>query len=141
LLKAYGVKFFVIDYIGLMPSSQKHDSREREIAYLSRFLKLTAQELGIIICALSQQNREGDIAESKALERDADFAFTIYKPSEDKIETMKMVVGGIKQDIRINEDDHLVTLKRSRHGKQGRQFMCSFVDNTFVERELIQREF
>ena len=109
-MKDYGIKFFVIDYIGLIPSSQKHDSREREIAYLSRFFKLTAQEMQVIIVVLSQQNREGDIAESKALERDADFAFTIYKPFDDGIESIKMNFGDRRENIPLTDNDYIITL-------------------------------
>lgn len=137
-MKDYGIKFFVIDYIGLIPSSQKHDSREREIAYLSRFFKLTAQEMQVIIVVLSQQNREGDIAESKALERDADFAFTIYKPFDDGIESIKMNFGDRRENIPLTDNDYIITLKRSRHGKQGKQFLAGYPEdsNIFVEKDI-----
>lgn len=129
MIKEYGVKFFVVDYIGLIPTTGKFESREREIAYLSRFFKLACKDLGVSICVLSQQNREGKIAESKGLDRDCDFAFSIRKPSEDGITKLK--IEGT--DINIGEDDFIVTIDRSRHGYQGRQLLASYHGNKFHE--------
>lgn len=131
------VQFVVIDYIGLVPSSIKFDNREREIAYLSRFFKLLAHELKITLLVLSQQNRQGEIAESKGLDRDSDFAFSIKKPLEEGIQTA--TIGEL--NVNFSETDFLVTLERSRHSAQGKQFLATYVGDkqtSFRELELFK---
>lgn len=134
--KEYGVRFVVIDYIGLIPTTGRFDNREREVAYLSRFFKLVSHELGTTILVLSQQNRQGEIAESKGLDRDSDFAFSIKKPLEEGINSIKVKKGGIERSFDMEENYFLVTLERSRHSAQGKQFIVSYFENTFRELDL-----
>jgi replicative DNA helicase len=47
----------VVDYLQLMRSSQRVESREREISEISRSLKALAKELNVPVVALSQLNR------------------------------------------------------------------------------------
>ncbi len=129
MIKEYGVKFFMVDYIGLIPTTGKFETREREIAYLSRFFKLACKELSVSICVLSQQNREGKIAESKGLDRDCDFAFSIRKAIEEGITKLK--IEGTEIDI--GENDFVLTVDRSRHGYQGRSTIVSYLGNKFRE--------
>jgi len=128
----YDVKFVVIDYIGLIPSTGKFDSREREIAHLSRFFKLLAKEMDIIILMISQQNREGGLAESMGLYRDCDFAFSIRKPYYEGAETIKID----KVSYPISETDFVIKYERNRHGVQSKQFTASYVGNIFRETDL-----
>ncbi len=129
-IKNYGVMFFLIDYIGLIPATGKHDSREREISYLSRFFKQTTQELSTNLLILSQQNRDGDIAESLGLQRDPDFAFSIQKPYDEDIQSIR--ING--NSFTMTEDDYLITLKRSRMSKQKKQFIVGYTSqNQFCE--------
>jgi len=130
--KDYGVRFVVIDYIGLIPTTGNFNNREREVAYLSRFFKLVSHELKMTILVLSQQNRNGEIAESKGLDRDCDFAFSIKKPIEEGISELKTKTRNIK----LEEDHFLVTLERSRHSAQGKQFVVTYFENTFRELDL-----
>ena len=79
----------VIDYLQLMKSSVKHGTREQEVAYISRELKLLCIELNVPIIALSQLSREGqignkrpglqDLRESGAIEQDADIVAFLYR--------------------------------------------------------------
>jgi len=83
-LKAHhGIELIVVDYLQLMRSSIKTDSRQQEISEISRSIKALARELGVPIIALSQLSRavEGrqdhrpqlsDLRESGAIEQDAD---------------------------------------------------------------------
>jgi replicative DNA helicase len=82
----------IIDYIQLMASPQRFESREREIADLSRHLKMLSKELAVPVLALSQLNRQlesredkrprpSDLRESGSLEQDADIILFLYRDS------------------------------------------------------------
>ena len=58
LAQQVDLKMVVIDYIQLMSSGKKVESRQQEVSEFSRALKLLAKELGIPVVALSQLNRQ-----------------------------------------------------------------------------------
>lgn len=86
----------IIDYIQLLKSKDKFNSREQEVADISRRLKLLTLELDIPIIALCQLNRNAnekeptlaDLRESGSLEQDADNIIFIYKENEESTETI-----------------------------------------------------
>ncbi len=91
MVKEHGVGLIMIDYLQLMHSADKNESREREISHISRSLKALAKELDIPIIALAQLNREvekrvdkrpqlSDLRESGSIEQDADVVMFIHRP-------------------------------------------------------------
>jgi len=90
LAQQVDLKMVVIDYIQLMSSGKKVESRQQEVSEFSRALKLLAKELGIPVVALSQLNRQAEQAkdkrpelshlrESGSLEQDADVVVLLHR--------------------------------------------------------------
>ena len=114
-LKAeHGLHLLVIDYIQLMQGRGRFESRQQELASISRSLKGLAKELNVPIVALSQLSRApetrsdhrpqlSDLRESGALEQDADVVMFIYReeqyrgddgqPNQEAEGTAEIIVG------------------------------------------------
>ncbi|NCW41423.1 MAG: replicative DNA helicase [Actinobacteria bacterium] len=90
LAQQVDLKMVVIDYIQLMSSGKKVESRQQEVSEFSRALKLLAKELNIPVVALSQLNRQAEqskdkrpelshLRESGSLEQDADVVVLLHR--------------------------------------------------------------
>jgi replicative DNA helicase len=93
LQKEHGLHLLVIDYIQLMQGRGRFESRQQELASISRSLKGLAKELNVPIVALSQLSRApetrsdhrpqlSDLRESGALEQDADVVMFIFRQEQ-----------------------------------------------------------
>src|ERR1700712_930226 len=92
LKQKVGLKMVIIDYLQLMTSGKRVESRQQEVSEFSRALKLLAKELQVPVIALSQLNRGpeqradkmpalSDLRESGSLEQDADMVILLHRES------------------------------------------------------------
>ena len=89
MVKRHGIKLIVVDYLQLLHSGKREESRQQEVAGFSRALKLLAKSAGIPVIAVAQLNRESerndskpkpsDLRESGALEQDADVILLLHR--------------------------------------------------------------
>ncbi|HWM34890.1 MAG TPA: replicative DNA helicase [Pseudolysinimonas sp.] len=115
LSQRIGLKMVVIDYLQLMTSGKKVESRQQEVSEFSRALKLLAKELNVPVVALSQLNRNSeqradkkpalaDLRESGSLEQDADIVILLHREL------------GLERDDPRNGDADLIVAKH-RNGR------------------------
>ncbi len=90
LKQRHDLKLVVLDYLQLMSSGKKVESRQQEVSEFSRALKLLAKELEVPVIALSQLNRGSeqrtdkkpmiaDLRESGSIEQDADMVILLHR--------------------------------------------------------------
>ncbi len=113
LKQKHDLKLIVIDYMQLMSSGKKVESRQLEVSEFSRQIKLLAKEIDCPVIALSQLNRgpeqradkkpmAADLRESGSLEQDADMIILLHR--EDVYE---------KESTRPGEADLIVAKHRN----------------------------
>ena len=113
LKQRHGLRLVVVDYLQLMSSGKRVESRQQEVSEFSRALKLLAKELEVPVIALSQLNRGSeqrtdkkpimsDLRESGSIEQDADMVILLHR--EDMYE---------KESPRAGEADFIVAKHRN----------------------------
>lgn len=109
-----GIDLILVDYLQLMGSGKRAESRQQEVSDLSRGLKLLAKETGAPVVAASQLNRGSehrtdkrpslaDLRESGSLEQDADIVILLHREDANDPES-----------ARAGECDMIVA--KNRHG-------------------------
>ncbi len=109
LKQKHDIKMVVIDYLQLLTTGGRVESRQQEISTISRTLKAVARELEVPVIALSQLNRDveardnnrprmSDLRESGAIEQDADVIMLLhreeyFKPTEDNRGLAQVIIA------------------------------------------------
>jgi replicative DNA helicase len=117
LKQRHDLRLVVVDYLQLMTSGKRVESRQVEVSEFSRSLKLLAKELDVPVVAISQLNRGpeqrtdkkpmlADLRESGSLEQDADMVVLLHR--EDAYE---------RESPRAGEAD--LILAKHRNGPTG----------------------
>lgn len=116
MVQTHGIKIVVLDYLQLLDSGLKKETREREIAHMSASLKQFAQKTRTTVIALAQLNRSvemrvnkiptmADFRESGAIEQDSDCCFLMYRPEG--------------QPNSLDDFDTMLVCDKNRNGKKG----------------------
>ncbi len=107
------LRLVIIDYMQLMSSGRKVESRQQEVSEFSRSMKLLAKELEVPVVAISQLNRGpeqrqdkrpmiSDLRESGSIEQDADIVMLLHR--EDAYE---------RESPRAGEADFMIAKHRN----------------------------
>ncbi len=116
LKREKGLDLIVIDYLQLMSSGTRAESRQNEVSSMSRQLKIYAKELNCPILVLSQMSRDvekrdahtpqlSDLRESGAIEQDADVVAFLNNPS--------------RYNNALPKDQVILDVKKNRNGAIG----------------------
>jgi replicative DNA helicase len=112
LFQQHGIELLIIDYLQLLSAvggSRKIESRQQEVADISRGIKALSRELNVPVIALSQLNDEGKLRESRAIGQDADNVW-VLEPQNAEME----------EDANPSEIPVTLSIKKARNGPTGR---------------------
>lgn len=125
-LKDTGAVF--IDYLQLMQSAKRTESRVQEVTEITRSLKLMAKDLMIpvVVCAQLSRSTESrgnkshkpqlaDLRESGSIEQDADIVAMLYR--EDYYQTDEKT--GEEDEKKVNVNLAQLLVEKNRHGPTG----------------------
>jgi replicative DNA helicase len=120
----HNIDMVIVDYMQMMHSGGKVESRQQEISHISRSLKALAKELTVPVVALSQLSRQvevrggekkpqlADLRESGAIEQDADVVMFVYRPAH---------ALGVDRDKEGNDISNMaeIIVAKQRNGPTG----------------------
>jgi len=164
LVKQKGVGLIVVDYLQLMTAPHRRaESRQVEVAEISRSLKALAKELEVPILAIAQLNRQpvnrprsklpllSDLRESGAIEQDADVVMFLHREEYYQIsspgETAEAAEetpdygngGGITDDLSRMPGISQVIVAKQRNGPVGSVYLV--FRKRFMRFESLDRSF
>jgi replicative DNA helicase len=111
LKQQHKVGLIIVDYLQMMTTHGRVESRQQEISAISRNLKGLAKDLNVPVLALSQLSRAvetrggdhvprlSDLRESGSIEQDADLVLFIYreemyKPEDESVRNLATIIIG-----------------------------------------------
>ena len=129
LKQRHGLDLIVVDYLQLMQSHRRIESRVQEVSEISRGLKVLAKELDTPVIALSQLSRKpedrgdkkpvlSDLRESGSIEQDADIVAFIYR--DDAYDPDAATKGQAQLIVAKHRNGPLKTIDLSFIGHQSR---------------------
>ena len=127
-----GLKAVFVDYLQLVEPDNRRESRQEQVANISRRLKHLARELAIPVIALAQLNRSpedrqdgrprlSDLRESGSIEQDADTVMMLHRPKSDEANPESGAMGKERQEGVID-----VIITKQRNGPTG-EVVLTFV--------------
>jgi len=119
LARTQGLDIVVVDHLQLLPT--RNDNRYGEVTAISKALKALARDLGVVVLAVSQLNRDvdkradkrpqfSDLRESGSLEQDADVILFLYRDEYYDKETERTGLADVEVAKNRNGESGLVTL-------------------------------
>ncbi len=125
LKRAGRLDVVVVDYLQLLKETDSRQVRERQVAHISRSLKILSRELDCVVIAACQLNRNAaqvdrqpqlsDLRESGAIESDADVVILLHHEQEYKQRT-----GTVSLIVAKNRTGRLTTIDQNFYGHQAR---------------------
>lgn len=117
------IGLIIIDYLQLMQSAKRTESRVQEISDITRNLKIMAKELNVPVIALSQLSRAAektagrsdhrpqlsDLRDSGSIEQDADVVLFLYRAAYYNSQN--------GEDAQANENEAECIVAKNRHGE------------------------
>lgn len=121
LKRTHGLDLVMVDYLQLMHSGKRVESRQQEVSEITRTMKIAAKELDVPILLLSQMSRDiekrddkrpqmSDLRESGAIEQDADIIVFLYREHDPQDQT-------VPEDERTKCD---IIVAKHRNGETGK---------------------
>ena len=140
-----GLDFVIIDYMQLIEPHKKSDTREREVAEISRAIKKMSLEFDIPIIALSQLNRStankrptlDTLRESGAIEQDADNVILLHKPDEKDVPSSEISMYRTLKSVGMDYVE--VIIAKQRNGPTG-MFTMNYNPKYMEFRDISRRE-
>jgi len=129
LRQRHDLQLIVIDYLQLMTSGKRVESRQQEVSEFSRAIKLLAKELDVPVVALSQLNRGSeqrqdkkpmlsDLRESGSIEQDSDVVVLVHR--EDMYEPESQRAGEADLIIAKHRNGPTATVAVAFQGRYSR---------------------
>lgn len=124
--RLHNVECVIVDYLQLMKSGTKTDSRVQEVSEITRNLKLMAKDLEVPVMVLAQLSRGtergskshrpqlSDLRESGSIEQDADIVLMLFR------EDYYADGSENEEDMDVKQVDKVeVIVSKNRHGPTG----------------------
>ena len=124
--RLHNVECVFVDYLQLMKSATRSDSRVQEVSEITRNLKLMAKDLEVPVVVLAQLSRGtergskshrpqlSDLRESGSIEQDADIVLMLFR------EDYYADGSENEEDMDVKQVDKVeVIVSKNRHGPTG----------------------